>query len=322
MRTVKAAASILGFGLLLATHAFAQDLRPNDWLDRMSSVVDTLSFEGTVIRRRNGESEALKVVRKVVDGVVQERLISQEGNGLEIIRNGTEVHAILPDKKSVLIESWDDDVTLFSTLPGKELRSGNAYDLLIVREERVAGRRAMLLAVRPHDGYRYGHRIWLDRSTGFPLRTELVGADGALIEQLKFADVTLDPDIPPEALEPSISLEEFTWYPEPVRAEPQPISSDWVSDGLPAGFRQVSATRERMEGATADVEHLMFSDGLATVSVFLMQKQDDAEIVTSPGSLTGASNAHTAQIDGHLVTAIGEVPQATVRLIASSMRRK
>ena len=39
---------------------------------------------------------------------------------------------------------------------------------LVVREERVAGRKAVMLAIRPHDEYRYGHRIWLDIANGLP----------------------------------------------------------------------------------------------------------------------------------------------------------
>lgn len=97
------------FLLVAGTSAAARDrIGPNDWLDRMSAAVASIDYEGTVIRRQNGEAQALKVVHKVVDGVVNEKVITQEGNGLEIIRIGNEVHCILPDKKSVLIEEWND----------------------------------------------------------------------------------------------------------------------------------------------------------------------------------------------------------------------
>ncbi len=293
---------------------------PNDWLDRMSSVVTTIDFEGTVIRRRNGQSQALKVVRKVVDGVVHEKVITQEGNGLEIIRNGNEVHCILPDKKSVLIEFWNDDSTLFSTLPSSELKFGSEYDLSFVREERVAGRRARLLAVRPHDGYRYGHRIWLDVETAFPLRTELVGGDGALLEQLKFADIKLNSEIPPQALLPSVPLDDFTWYPEPTRAEAVEVETDWVCEDLPRGFRVQSVTTEKLSGRDGAVTHIMYSDGLATVSVFIAEKGD--EEIAERAVVGESSNSHSVENGDFRVTAIGEVPAATVRRIAVSMQRR
>ena len=311
------------FALVLAfmvAPAGADTSSPNQWLDRMSSVVTTIDFEGTVIRRRDGQAEALKVVRKVIDGVVHEKLVTQEGNGLEIIRNGNEVHCILPDKKSVLIEFWNDESTLFSTLPSSELRFGNEYDLSIVREERVAGRSAIVLAVRPHDGYRYGHRIWLDQETAFPLRTELVGGDGSLLEQLKFADVKLNSDIPAHALEPSINLDGFTWYPEPARAEVIDVETNWETDNLPPGFRVVSSTKETLAGADVAVTHIMLSDGLANVSVFIAEKSDQQ--VTERSVVGASSNSHSVESGDYLVTAIGEVPAATVRLIANAIRQK
>ena len=307
------------FLTVLAVPAVAQTSTPNEWLDRMSSVVSTMDFEGTVIRQRDGNSEAIKVVRKIVDGVVHERLVTQEGAGLEIVRVGNEVHCILPDKKSVLIEFWNDDSTLFSTLPSSEIQFGSEYDLFLAREERVAGRTAIVLAVRPHDSYRYGHRIWLDSETAFPLRTELHSGDGELLDQLKFAEVTLNSEIPAQRLAPSISLEGYTWYPEPVRANVRNIDTDWVSRDLPPGFRPVSSTTETMAGTDDAVTHIMFSDGLANVSVFIAETGD--EPVNTRGAVGGTSNSFSVEQGEFLITAIGEVPAATVRRIASSMHK-
>ena len=171
----------------------------------MNHVVDVIDYEGTVFRRQNGETEALRIVHKIIDGVVNERLVSQEGNGLEIIRIGNDVHCILPDKQTVLIEEWANQSTLFSNLPSSEIRYGAEYDVSIVREDRVAGRKTIMLAIRPHDGFRYGHRIWLDDDTSFPLKTEMVSIDGELIEQIKFADIKLGAGVSKDALAPSMS---------------------------------------------------------------------------------------------------------------------
>ncbi len=162
---------------------------PAEWLDRMAAAVQRASYTGTVIRTRGGDAEALKVVRSIADGVISEKVTVQEGNGLEIIRSGNEVHCILPDKKSVLVETWNNQSTLFSTLPSSDVQHGHEYDLLLVREDRVAGRKAILLAIRPHDEFRFSHRLWLDRETGFPLKTELLDGDGSLLDQVKFADI-------------------------------------------------------------------------------------------------------------------------------------
>lgn len=292
---------------------------PLNWLDRMSTAISTLDYRGTVIRRQNGESQALKVVHKIVDGVVHERVVSQEGKGLEIIRVGKEVHCILPDSKSVLVEQWDDQNTLFSMLPSGDAQFGTSYDLSVVREERVAGRPSVLIAIRPHDIFRFGHRLWLDRKTGFPLRTELVGTDGTAIEQLKFADISFNSIDKEERLEPSIDLDNFTWYTEPQRVETREVETDWVCDDLPTGFRVISSRNELLPGADEPVTHIVYGDGLATVSVFIAEGQDQS---IARRSNVGASNSFSIQIGNDQVTAVGEVPSETVQRIATSMRRR
>jgi sigma-E factor negative regulatory protein RseB len=306
------------FLLVAGTSAAARDrISPNDWLERMSAAVATIDYEGTVIRRQNGEAQALKVVHKVVDGVVNEKVITQEGNGLEIIRSGNEVHCILPDKKSVLIEQWNDRSTLFSTLPSSEVSLGSEYDLSLVREERVAGRPAVLLAIRPHDSFRFGHRIWLDRETAFPLRTELVANDGQLIEQFKFADINLESVVSQHALTPSMNLDNFTWYTDPLRVEAAEVETNWACDDLPPGFRVISTRHEQLPGADTPVTHIVYGDGLATVSVFIAENQEQ-EIARR--SNVGASSSFSFESGNYQITAVGEVPAETVQRIASSMR--
>ena len=315
----KAAAHIALGGLLMsATGVGEEQARPHDWLDRMSDAVQTASYEGTVIRLQNGEVQALKVVHTVTDGVVREKLVVQEGNGLEIIRNGNEVHCILPDRKSVLVEEWNDQSTLFSTLPSSDLRFGSEYDVSIVRKGRVAGRKSVMLAIRPHDNFRYGHRIWLDIETGLPLHTQLIGEDGAPRQQVKFADIRFDGEILASSLAPSYSTENFKWYTEPRRRNKQPVETDWVSDELPSGFRVISVLKERLPGAEYPVTHILYSDGLASVSVFIAPVGDGE---SAKRSRMGGSKSYSTTAGDHHVTAVGEVPEITVEQIARSMRR-
>lgn len=311
-------------GLLLVCSSFvfagpglAASDDPREWLHRMGAAVQSTSYEGTVIRIRGGEAESLKVVHQVADGVIREKVVAQEGNGLEIIRNGNEVHCILPDRKSVLVEEWDDQSTLFSTLPSSEIRFGNEYDVSIVREERVAGRQTRLLAIRPHDSYRYGYRIWLDKATAFPLQTQLIGEDGAAIEQVMFAEISLDKEIDASALAPSYSTEEFRWFNQSNHHVTRSIDTDWVCENLPRGFKVVSTHEEKMPGSETFVTHILYSDGLANVSVFIAQLGDGNS--QGPSSVSG-SNSFSVIVGDHHVTAVGEVPAITVEQIATTMR--
>ena len=293
-----------------------QRLDPNEWLNRMSAAVQQTSYAGTVIRIRDGKAEALKVVHTVSDGVVREKVVAQEGNGLEIIRHGNEVHFILPDSKSVLVEEWDEQSTFFSTLPTSQVRFGSEYDVVLVREERVAGRPSILIAIRPHDQYRYGHRVWLDLETAFPLQTQLIGADGEALEQVKFAEITINATIDGAMLAPSIDIATFRRVNQQPRHVSHAIDSDWHSSNLPRGFRAVATHGEKMPGSDDVTTHIVYSDGLANVSVFIAPA---GKKMTEGASSVAGSNSYSTVIDGHRVTAMGEVPTMTVKQIATTM---
>lgn len=311
-------AAIVGC-VLACTAVLADDQGPGEWLQKMAGAVQTTNYDGTVIRIQNGSAEALKVVHVVVDGVVREKVIVQEGNGMEIIRNGNEVHYILPDRKSVLVEEWDDQSTLFSTLPSSDIRFGSEYDVSIVRQERVAGRNAIMLAIRPHDGFRYGHRIWLDHETGFPLQTKLMDSSGVAIEQVKFADINLEQEIHADQLKPSTNIDNFRWFSQTESASKIETESDWVSSDLPPGFRVTSSHVEQVRGSEEPVVHLMISDGLANVSVFIEPRGADE---TTRNAHAGAANSFSVLQGDYRVTAVGEVPLATAEHIARSMQLK
>ena len=313
------AAAIVAFSgfVALAAYVQAQEETPGDWLAKMARAVQTTNYEGTVIRIKDATVEALKVVHVVADGVVHEKIVTQEGNGLEIIRNGNEVHCILPDKKSVLVDEWNEQSSLFSTLPSSNIRFGSQYDVLFDGKERVAGRKAVILAVRPHDEFRFGHRIWLDTQTGFPLKTILIGDNGDAIEQVRFADIRLDQEIQASALQPTHNTDGFRWITEPRRKQTRSVDRAWNSDGLPAGFQLLSSHAEDIPGSDASVTHILLTDGIADVSVFVQPSDTDQPVQRSR---VGASHSFSFAIDGHVVTAVGDVPAATVEQIARSMQ--
>lgn len=305
--------------LCLVAPALADPGDPSDWLDRMSAAVRTSNYEGTVVRILDGKAEALKVAHSFDNGVIREKVVAQEGSGLEIIRIGNEVHCILPDKRSVLVEEWDDQSTLFSTLPSSDVRFGSEYDVSIVREERVAGRQANLLAIRPHDGYRYGYRIWLDTETAFPLQTQLIDTDGTAIEQIKFVEIELNKPILASALAPTHSTENFRWLNQSNPHVTRAVETEWLSENLPSGFKAISTHEEKMADGDDYVVHVLYSDGLAKVSVFIATLEDNDP---QGASTVGGSNAYSTAVDDRHVTVVGKVPLMTVKQIATTMRAR
>jgi sigma-E factor negative regulatory protein RseB len=81
------------------------------------------------------------------------------------------------------------------------------------------------------------------------------------------------------------------------------------------------ATRsaQALPGSSEPVAHLVFTDGIASVSVFVEPRKPDSKPSEGPARV-GSSSAFSTVIDGHQVTAVGEVPPNTVELIAKQVK--
>jgi sigma-E factor negative regulatory protein RseB len=66
------------------------------------------------------------------------------------------------------------------------------------------------------------------------------------------------------------------------------------------------------------VQHLVFSDGFASVSVFIEPGSRNAP-APAEASRMGAASTFTTTVRGYMITAVGEVPPTTVRDIATSL---
>jgi sigma-E factor negative regulatory protein RseB len=69
------------------------------------------------------------------------------------------------------------------------------------------------------------------------------------------------------------------------------------------------------------VQHLVYSDGLASVSVFIEPRNPQTEAIRGLAKV-GAAFAYSRDLEGHQVTAVGEVPAATVQAIAAGVMKE
>ena len=88
---------------------------------------------------------------------------------------------------------------------------------------------------------------------------------------------------------------------------------------LPPGFRMATRSSQALPGSKEPVEHLVFTDGVASVSVFVEPRKPDSKTNDGPTRF-GSSSAFSTVIDDHQVTAIGEVPPNTVEFIANQVK--
>lgn len=298
---------------------------PREWLQRMGDAIELRNYHGTLVHMSGGEADVLQIVHRVDASGVTERITSNDGAGREIIRNNDEVKCIFPDQQFVLVEARDDRDSsqnpLGGRLPSHRSINENNYELISQGEGQMVGRRAEIIAIRPRDSYRYGYRLWLDQPTAMPLKSQLLDEQGMVVEEIMFSKISLPDEIAVSYTMPSLEIDSFTWKrSEPMDDEEASIDkARWRATELPAGF-MLAAVRSKSAGGTSQpMEQLVYSDGLASVSVFIEPGVAAAEQAEGRSRI-GAANAYTTTMEGRLVTAVGEVPVKTARLIALSVR--
>jgi sigma-E factor negative regulatory protein RseB len=307
--------------LCLTAVVHAGDREAREWLERMSQSLATRNYEGRFFRIRDSRSEAMRIIHRVERGKVTERLVSLDGSGREYIRNETEVICYLPDQRTVLVEKRPKDSTLLTAVPVYNEQLEANYSIELGAAMKTLGRRTQLVLVKPRDQFRYGYRLWLDEETAMPLKSQLCDRNGNVIEQLLFAELHFRDRISADSLKPAVSADGFRWlYQDAQQPRVRSASLTW-NIRPPAGFRLTAWRLQVMAGSSVPVQQLVYSDGLASVSVFIEPRGPQTEAIRGLAKV-GAAFAYSLDVDGHQITAVGEVPAATVQAIAAGVTKE
>jgi sigma-E factor negative regulatory protein RseB len=317
-------ASRLSLGLLLlclTAVVQAGDQEAREWLERMSQSLSTRNYEGRFFLVRNARSEAMRIIHRVEKGKVTERLVSLDGSGREYIRNEKEVICYLPDQRRVLVEKRSEDSSLLTTVPVYNERLEANYSIETGGATKTSGRRTQLILVKPRDQYRYGYRLWLDHETAIPLKSELCDRNGRVIEQLRFSELHFRDRISADLLQPDVAAEGFQWLVQDTQEQRMRTASVGWKIQLPAGFKLKTFRMQAIAGSRAPVQHLVYSDGLASVSVFIEPRSAETQAMRGLAKV-GAAFAYSRDLDGHQITVVGEVPGATVQAIGAGVTKE
>jgi sigma-E factor negative regulatory protein RseB len=305
---------------------------PRAWLEQMNQALATRNYDGTFFHLTDGRVETMRIVHRVKAGRVTERLQSLDGSGREFVRNNDELTCYLPDQHTVLVAPRQDHAPFLGSLPRFGADVDEFYLIEALPPSHVLGRAAHVIAVNPKDQFRFGYRLWLDEKTAMPLKTQLCDARGQVIEQILFARLDMPESIPDADLQPAVHTDGMRWVRQGPTSDPAASSAltAYRASELPPGFHLTVSGAQTLGGASAPAAHLVYSDGLATVSVFVEAEapvkssaddQSDAQAEPPQGlARVGSGFAFSTVVQGHQVTAVGEVPAQTVEFIAHSVR--
>jgi sigma-E factor negative regulatory protein RseB len=174
--------------------------------------------------------------------------------------------------------------------------------------------------IKPRDAYRYGYLLWADEASGLLLKASLLDERGGVVEQYMFTQVNIGKPISESDLKPQYPTSGIVWQRAGDTA-PTPTAGKWTAEQLPAGFTLSVRLMRMLPARKQPVEHLVYSDGLAVVSVFIEQTGNGDESNALSGlTHMGAVHAFGKVVDGHQVTVVGEAPALTVDMIGGSVR--
>jgi sigma-E factor negative regulatory protein RseB len=106
------------------------------------------------------------------------------------------------------------------------------------------------------------------------------------------------------------------WRVEDAQAAPAELTGWTVNTELP-GFHKVVELKRRMESKA--VGQLVYSDGLAAVSVFIEPLEGRRDPPRTGLASLGAIHIYTREVANHMVTVVGEAPAASVQRIANAV---
>ena len=299
--------------------ATAQTPEGLDWLRKIHDATHKLSYSGTFVYQNGTRSETSRITRYVDAAGDIEKVEVMDGVPREIVRTRDTVRCYLPDSRVVKVERQVDRAGAERgfpvLLPERITALARYYDIALGETQRVAGFDCRTVTLTPRDDLRYGHKLYADVKSGMLLKAETFDAKGELVEQFSFTQLTIGGVSRDKVKTRHLAQ---TWRVENSDAAPASLGGWGLSSELP-GFRKVAELKRRL-GEAGAVGQVVYSDGLAAVSVFIepLEGRRDHPVRTGLASV-GAVHIYTREVAKHMITVVGETPAASVQRIANAV---
>jgi sigma-E factor negative regulatory protein RseB len=297
-----------GFAALLGTSvALAADA--TGWLQQAATAARQLNYAGTLVYQHDGRVETSRVMHMVDTTGEHEKLVNLDGPAREVIRNNEQVRCYYPDAKIIRIEPRTYRNAFPSLLPQQLDTLTTYYVFRKAETARIAGMETQAYVFEPKDG------------SGLLLKAQLLNDRNIPIEQFVFTDIQIGIKIERDSVRTTFRPPPEDWeMRESLPGDVVQQDTGWMVKELPPGFSKIVEGYRTLRGKVAPVAHLVFSDGLVAVSVFVEPMPQAPQPIGL--SQQGGINVYSRQLNSHLVTVLGETPGATVRQIAYSVAHR
>lgn len=287
------------------------------WLDRLGPALNMTSYRGVFVYARGDQVSSMQIAHRYQDGVVEERLVPQDGASGEIVRKGMRVVCVLPDHGRIQLDQVIPSGPFAEAFSSQLMPVSLWYQPELAGEDRIAGYDVVKLALKAKDELRYSHQLWLEKSTGLLVKSHVRASGGEVLEHFQFTSLEITDSLSDSEFLIRTEGEEIARELAPKKtASPATRMDGWTLEWQPDGFIAAAAPRSGKGKAVA------FSDGLAAFSVFV---EPARKIVMPTGaSRIGATTIYMKQLEvdnvDFFVTVVGEIPPITARKVAESVK--
>jgi sigma-E factor negative regulatory protein RseB len=170
------------------------------------------------------------------------------------------------------------------------------------------------VVLQPKDNLRYGYKLYADAASGMLLRAVTFDAAGQHVEEFTFTQIRLG-GVTRDMVRPRHAGRE--WRVEDAGAAPTRLAGWGLAAELP-GFHKIIELKRRL-GESRPAGQMVFSDGLAAVSVFIEPLESRRERSATGLASMGAIHIYTREVANHMITVVGEAPAESVQRIADAV---
>ena len=278
-----------------------------------------LNYRGDFVYVHENHLESMQISHYRDAHGEKERLISLNGEAREVIRDNQNLTCIWPSSRKVVVDLSRKNSFSPIFIPEDIARLEKFYVMKLLGKDRVANMNAVVVHIDPKDKYRYGMKFWINEDNGLMMKSSLINENGKVVEKVMFTSLELFEGDEKPVIDTMPKIDEsFTLvrYHSGDSSKSFAADNSWQLGRTPGGFWRESVMKRKIPDSDYFVHQMVYTDGLASLSVFIERQTG---VTSQGGSSMGAVNAFIRILNNHSVTAIGEVPAATVKEIAESV---
>ena len=306
----------LGQGLAQGSAEGATSADAMALLRKIYQATEKLSYSGTFVYQQGERVETSSITRLAGPGGEIERVEVLDGMPREIIRTRDTVRCYLPESQTVKVERRTDTRAFPAMLPERVSDLSRNYTITRGETARIAGFDCVSVVLTPKDELRYGYKLWSDVNSGMLLKARIFNRKGETVEQFSFVQLAMG-NVPRDRVKVRNAAQ--NWRVEDAAVAPANLGlAGWSVGAELPGFRKIIEVTRKLSDARP-AGQMVYSDGLAAVSVFIEPMAGRAEAVRPGPSSLGAFQIYTREVANHVVTVVGEAPAASVQRIAAGV---